>query len=149
MSASSEAASPDHAARYGVDIKGCSDVSESAAMRFMEACPPLVRDNILKLHYELCYSLWLKRSSEAGLLDVLYEIRSLRAGDCTHYSEYGQVISWNDRDVADTFWTCGCTEGMGGFDSTYFFTPCVYAHEPMGVTHLASECFEQDSSIML
>jgi hypothetical protein len=95
-------------------------------MRFMEACPPLVRDIILKLHYELCYSLWLKRSSEAGLLDVLYEIRSLRAGDCTHYSEYGQVISWNDRDVADTPWTCGCTEGMGGFESTYFCTPCVY-----------------------
>jgi hypothetical protein len=139
MSASSEAASPDHAARS--DIKGCSDVSESAAMRFVEASPPLVRDNILKLYYEVCYSLWLKRSSAAGLLDVLYEIRGLRTGDCTHYSEYGQVISWNDRDsdAADTFWICGCREGMDGFDSTYFSTPCVYAHEP------ASDCFEQDN----
>ena len=51
---------------------------------------------ILSYFNQLSYAEWFEQADTAGWPRVLWELRSLREGDCTMYSEYEQVIDWND-----------------------------------------------------
>ena len=42
------------------------------------------------------------------------------------FAECGQVIDWNDLNEtsAHPWETCGCVEGIEGFESTHYAGPC-------------------------
>ena len=105
---------------------------------FMRTCPPAVYERILSYFNQLSYAEWFETANTAGWPDVLHELRSLREGDCTMYSEYGQVIDWNDvHEYPGPI--CGCVEGMRGFESTsYAAGQCDYNRYD-GMTDAQSE----------
>ena len=107
---------------------------------FMRTCPPLVYERILSFFNQLSYAEWFEAAHTAGWPDVLHELRSLREGDCTMYSEYGQVIDWNDvHEYPNSGPVCGCWEGMRGFDSTSYAAGQCDCNRYVGMTDAQSD----------
>jgi hypothetical protein len=105
--------------RYHPSLYG--DVRSAMPTRAAEASVTAadVHERILSYYNQLSYAEWLEKADTAGWPSVLHEMRSLRPGDCTMYSSLGQIVDWNDlhKFPGDT---CGCVEGMRGFDSTSY-----------------------------